>query len=268
MWNTLSSGTGDDVVLIVDFSADSGRLTSGFSDLVPLLPDRYPVRAPHHGTWGDLTGVDPATTLAEWLASAGSFGPEVVAVVGHCVGCRLAGGFADRIASPEPPPLIFIDPLPVLPQNLLHEYVEAVNQFAPVLGPEVVARAVAWAEERAEKDPDLITLGRGLSRSFVELVADGCQALGIGPEYGDQLVHRLSGYLSYLVTAAMAPPPQHGPALVVSSHEPVPAALALDYPGTRRLDIPRDDLLRSQEVADLVTQVLATGRAGPATTGA
>lgn len=256
-WNTLSAGTSTECVLIVDFSADAGRQTGSFSDFVSLLPGRYTVWAPDHGTWGDPTDTDPAARLAEWLAGADRFGPDVVAVVGYCAGYRLAAAFADHLAGPTPPALILLDPLPVLPQTLLHEYVQAVGQFAPVLQPEVVGRAVEWAKERAKQDNDLLTLARRLTASYTDLAADGCRELGIETEYGEQLVRRLSGYLSYLVIASTAPPPRHSPTLVLRSSEPVSAALPETYPDAPRLNVSRADLLRSQEVADMVTRVLA-----------
>lgn len=258
-WNTLSAGTSAECVLIIDFSAEAGRQTGSFSELVPLLPGRYTVWAPHHDTWGDPTDTDPAARLAEWLAGAGHFGPDVVAVVGYCAGYGLAAAFADHLAGPKPPALILLDPLPVLPQTLLHEYLEAVGQFAPVLQAEVIGRAVEWAKERAEQDNDLLTLARRLTASYTDLAADGCRELGIDTEYGEQLVRRLSGYLSYLVIASTAPPPRNGPALVLRSSEPVSAAWAEPYPDAPRLNTSRADLLRSQEVADMVTQVLAGG---------
>jgi hypothetical protein len=246
-------------VLIVDFSADAGRQTGSFSDLVPLLPSRYTVWAPHHDTWGDPTETDPAARRAEWLAGADRFGPDVVAVVGYCAGYGLAAAYADHLAGPKPPVLILLDPLPVLPQTLLYEYVEAVYQLASVLQPEVVGRAVEWAEERARQENDLLTLARHLTASYAGLAADGCRELGIETEFSEQLVGRLSGYLSYLVIASTAPPPRNSPALVLRSREPLSAALAEPYPDAQQLNISRADLLRSQEVADMVTRVLAAG---------
>lgn len=53
MWHTLRVGTGSEIVLVVDFSADAGREAAGFSDLVPLLPDRHTVQASRRTTWTD-----------------------------------------------------------------------------------------------------------------------------------------------------------------------------------------------------------------------
>lgn len=255
-WNTLRVGTGDQVVLVVDFSAEASRLTAGFADLVPLLPERYTVRAPQRTTWTDHPDDPPTARLDAWLAGAGQVGAEVVAVLGYCAGCRLAAAFADRVAGPTPPAVVLLDPLPVLPQTLLHEYEEAVGRLAPGLDPDVVARAVTTARDHANTDADLDELAGWLGRAYATLAVEGCRELGIDDEFAEQVVARLTGYLRYLTIAAVAPPSGNAPALVLRSNEPLPAVLAREHPTARRLDVPRAELLGNRETAELVTRAL------------
>lgn len=270
MWDTLRVGTGSEIVLVVDFSADTGRETAGFGDLVPLLPDRYTVQAPLRSAWtdGEDGTVGPTARLEQWLSTAAQFGPEVVAVLGYCAGCRLSAAFADRIASPTAPVMVFFDPLPVLPQSLWQEYAKAVTQLAPGLGDSVVGQAIEHARVQADATTSIDELARWLSDSYADLAPRGCEELGIGAEFAEQLVSRLARYLRYLAIAAAAPlSPGSSPALVLRSHDPVPAALLehadslrLAHADVRQLDMPRVELLGSQEAADLVTRLLS-GRA-------
>ncbi|MEU9506723.1 hypothetical protein AB0D32_10630 [Micromonospora sp. NPDC048170] len=264
-WHTLRVGTGDEVVLVVDFSAEASRAVAGFDDLVPLLPDRYTVRAPSRAAWlGDPESVAGSDArLAAWLATADSLGPEVVAVLGYCAGCRLAAAFVDRIVVPTPPATIFFDPLPVVPWTLCHEFVKAVTPLTPGLGQDVVERAVEQARAETDRTVDLDELARWLSTSYAGLASRGCEEIGIEPEFTEQLISRLTEYLRYLTISAATPAaPGPAPTLVLRSREPVPAELR-EYPVARQLDVPRAELLASQEAADLVTQVL-TGRKLPA----
>ncbi|NBE84047.1 hypothetical protein [Micromonospora rubida] len=274
MWHTLRVGTGSEIVLVVDFSADAGREAAGFSDLVPLLPDRYTVQATRRTTWTDDADgtVDPTARLQEWLSTADLFGPEVVAVLGYCAGCRLSVAFADRIAGPIPPAVVLFDPLPVVPQSLWQEYAKAVTQLAPGLGEAVVDQATERARAEAEAATGAGELARWLSGSYADLAPRGCEELGIDVEFAEQLISRLTGYLRYLAIAAAAPLSSgHAPALVLRSQEPVPSELLehadarqLEHVDARQLDTPRVELLRSQEAADLVTRLLA-GRSRDAT---
>ncbi|WP_405115077.1 hypothetical protein OG559_11640 [Micromonospora sp. NBC_01405] len=257
-WHTLKVGTGGEVLLVVDFSAEASRAVAGFDDFVPLLPDRYTVRAPSRAAWADNTDspVEPDAQFAAWLATADDFGPEVVAVLGYCAGCRLAAALAGRIATSTPPALIFFDPLPVVPQTLSYEFVKAVTPLAPGLGQDVVDGAAERALSQAESATSLDELARWLSTSYADLASRGCAELGIETEFAEQLISRLAEYLRYLTIAAATPStPGPMPALVLQSREPVPAALH-EYADARRLDVPRAELLGSREAADLVTQVL------------
>ncbi|MEU9509355.1 hypothetical protein AB0D32_24105 [Micromonospora sp. NPDC048170] len=268
-WHTLRVGTGDEVVLTVDFGADAGRTTAGFADLVPLLPQRYTVLVSSRTAWTGEPGgaAGPSARLDAWLASADQFGPEVVAVVGYCAGCRLAAAFTERLPGPRPPALVLLEPLPVLPRTLWYEYSEALTRLAPGLGEDVVEKANerAWARADATGTgaTDIGDLAGWLSSSYAELATRGCAELDIDTEFADQLVHRMTGYLDYLTIAAAAPATDPAAALVVRSHEPVPAELdgQLDELGARRLDLPRLELLGSREVADLVAGALPS-RAG------
>ncbi|MER7420192.1 hypothetical protein ABT346_25990 [Micromonospora peucetia] len=258
-WHTLRVGTGDEVILVVDFSAEASRAVAGFDDLVQLLPDRYTVRAPSRAAWADVPGgvVGPEAQLASWLATADDLGPEVLAVLGYCAGCRLAAAFADRIAAPTPPATIFFDPLPVVPQTLWYEFVKAVTPLAPGLGQDVVDRAAEQAGAQTDTTANLDELARWLSTSYADLASRACEEIGIETEFAEQLISRLSEYLRYLTIAAATPPvPGPAPALVLRSREPVPAEL-WEHADARQLDVPRAELLASQEAADLVTQVLA-----------
>lgn len=256
-WNTLRVGTGDEVVLVVDFSAEASRLTAGFADLVPLLPDGYTVRAPQRTTWTEHPDGTPSVRLAAWLAGAEQVGPEVVAVLGYCAGCRLAAAYADRIAGPNRPAVVLVDPLPVLPQTLLHEYEEAVERLAPGLAPDVVTRAVTAAREHAASYTDLAELAGRLSHGYAALAVEGCRELGIDDEFADQLVARLAGYLRYLTIAAAAPASDTPPTLVLRSNEPLPAVLAREYPDAQQVAVSRAELLGHPTTAELVTRALA-----------
>ncbi|WP_433350238.1 hypothetical protein [Micromonospora sp. CA-111912] len=65
MWQTLRVGTGNEIVFVADFSVDAGREAAGFSDLVPLLPDRRTVQSPCRTSWTDGAdgAVDPTAQL-------------------------------------------------------------------------------------------------------------------------------------------------------------------------------------------------------------
>ncbi|MEH0971285.1 hypothetical protein V6U77_09155 [Micromonospora sp. CPCC 205546] len=263
-WNTLRTGSSDEVVLLVDFSAEASRMTAGFSNLVPLLPERYTVRAPQRAAWTGETdgGAGAAARLEQWLATADQFGAEVVAVLGYCAGCRLSAAFADRLTGPTPPAVVFLDPLPVFPETLLHEYQEAVNGLAPDLEPAVVELATRQAQDRVGTAADLTELATWLSGSYRALAVEGCRKLGIDDEFTEQLVARLTDYLQYLTIAAAAPPPRSAPDLVLRSNTPMPSVLTQEYPAAELVDVPRADLLGSREVADLVTRVLSADAAG------
>lgn len=206
----------------------------------------------------DLTAAAYADRL---IARHGPFG-DVDAVLAYCMAAPIAQEVAARVsAGRDPVRMILFDGEPATPAAVADQYMTTVKQVAEQLGTSAVADDLDVAT-LAERPAETLAWMRGnLVRLAVDALADGDDdedAL----DTAEALAEFYLDWLAHLVAAHNASWPAWGGEVyhVVSSEH----TYVGNWPGARattlfRCEVPRRDLLRRTEVADLVVSCLRKG---------
>ncbi|GAA4443875.1 hypothetical protein GCM10023170_020760 [Phytohabitans houttuyneae] len=221
-WRPLRAGAGSEAVLGVDFTQARVRAQAGFAQLVPMLPEPYPVWGTVEEGW-QLPG-DPAARLSGWLAASEDL--RARAVLGYCAGaplaCALARHLADRTGAPVD--VVLFDPSVAGPLTLYYQFDAALGSLAAVLAEAEVAAAREAALRDAEAAGDLDALAATLAGRYTALAGPACASQGVPASIADQMCTRLATHLGYFALSAaaeLAYPPE---TLIVLSaeHDPPP----------------------------------------------
>lgn len=255
-WRLLRPGSGQGVVLSVDFTLARVRAQANFGDLARLLPEGPAVWGTGETCWPAASG-NPTDQLEHWLRRSRDFGGEVRAVLGFCAGASLARALADRLTGggDPAPAVILLDPVAANAQTMIDQCDVAVRRIAaPPGGPS--SGAVLPDPPELPDAVDLDVLATLLTERYAAVAAPICAAQGVPPAITEQLCQRVETNLRYLALCATADPPATAPALLVFSRDHVPPA---GMRGGRevRLDVGQNELLADADVALAVAGALA-----------
>jgi hypothetical protein len=264
-WRVLAPGSGDRVLLAVDFGP--GRSEAGFGDLVANL-------APEPAVWetvfaaqtaDPVTGTDPHRCLRRWVDDVTTAGLRVCGVLGYCAGsalARQAAGLLRTSGLPEPPVVLF-DPALVdggliqqlfafsvegyqglLSDDQIHAALAAAAGFTGALGPDIGRQPPAALADAM----------RGLQDVYDGVVHTVCDLLDAGEQVGQEFSERFAAFLGYLVTAGRAGASPGGTAtIIVSEHHRLPDAFGVE---DHRVPTSREALLADPAVARIVAEAL------------
>jgi hypothetical protein len=255
-WRPLGGGRGkegDGIALMLDFEA-VGRPEACFADLAPML-------GPPLDAWTAAQPDHPAVTAGAYLGFWGSglreSGHEVHAVLGFCVGGVFAAALAEQIGGWQrrPPAVVLLDPEPPTAATLLKQFGNAMSALAAVSSEAELAPA-REAVARLGGASDLRALGGELSSLYQKTSRPALERIGLKPDYRADLAASFRSLMSYLAAAGdVRPGPGWAAATaIVSATAPGrPAGVAREVP----VGVAHADLLRSPEVARLVSELLA-----------
>ncbi|MGW1738269.1 hypothetical protein ACWCPQ_05610 [Nocardia sp. NPDC001965] len=256
----LTRGTGELLVVAVDFDLTS-RDEAGFRDLAQLLPAAVTV-------W--LTAQPPATVTATvsgeayavwWADRLAAAGADVGAILGYCAGGVFASALADEVARRQGhrPATVLLNPGRPTSGSVLRDIrnsLSALTSLTVAERDDLIDQADVllrqWPQDVAGTLDRVLTLYREAAYTAFERV-------GIAPDVGAELIDVFASYTAYLRAAsALAARPQWSAATTLSSvdDDADPDFTAHRVPTA----VPRRDLLRSPEIAHLVTTAIRPGR--------
>jgi hypothetical protein len=201
-WRVLSEGTGNDVVLAVDFDA-TGRAEARFTDLAKALDPQFTIWETVPQEVSTEIGTPGETFLSAWLAEVRDSGRTVSAVTGFCVGTVYASAMAERIADwqASPPRLVLFDP--ELP-SLLAVYAwfsRAVDAVSAILGEQAAADAKAAAAVAAEGYPSLPAFGRQIAAIYRDAAKPAFERLELDDRRAAEFLGMFSAFIAFLAGA-------------------------------------------------------------------
>ena len=258
-WETVSDSGRREVVLAADYSVN-GRHEAGFDELATRLGDKFTIWGTLAPSVGDEVGMTSEQYLDRWLDDVRSSGREVSAVLGYCASSSFAGVIAEGVAKwqERAPRVILFDPAPATAWTILHfAFFKVIESLAGTLSDEeiVEVQKAGW-QVAAEYGEDMEAFGTKIVDVYREVGDKAFERIGLNAQNGDQLTAWFRGYVSYLIAASeFSDQSDLSQATVICS-----SALA-EPPGEvqqeLRFDVDHADLLRSDEVARTLTELLA-----------
>jgi hypothetical protein len=254
-WRVLRDGNPKDVVLAVDFYAP-GRAEASFEDLAARLGGDYQIWECVQPALGDETGMNSDDYLARWIDAIPA-DVNIRGLVGFCVGGIWASALGELIAMRRGtmPPIVLFDPEPVTGLVLFWQYHKILDKMGTILTSEELGNAKVAGIQVQENNEDLSVIGDQLIKLYREVGHIGLERLGLDRTRREEMMALFDSYISYLVAAGeLSPASDLSTSVVVSSDSP---ADGRDY-GSREVpfDIDRHELLRTDEVADLVAGIV------------
>ena len=261
-WKTLSGDTGDDLVVAMDFEA-AGRAEACFADLVPLLD---PARQVWIATQPDA-GAGAADRLRYWSDGLRASGRKVRAVLGFCAGGLYAAALAETVAQWQDalPDVVVFDPEPPTPDTLVKQFDNTVRSLASVLSEtelEEVREAVRRVAAEHADPAELNSLGDALAAVYRECSGPALEKIGLRADFREDLAATFESLMGYLAAAADVPL-SDGWASVTAIVSATPIWEPAGVLRAIRTDVAHADLLRSPEIARIVSDELQEDRHRP-----
>ncbi len=251
-WERLSNGSGQGIVLAVDFEA-VGRPEACFSDLVTILDPPREVWAVTQPAAGQDMPASADAYLRYWSGGLREGGWEISAVLGYCAGAVFAAALAEQIAQWQATPVaVLLDPEPPTGATLRKQFGHAMRGLA------ASGAQLGWVREslgRLGDSPDLSWLAAELSSLYKQASEPVFFRIGLGPEMQADLLASFRSLMSYLVAAASAGAGERwASATAIVSAVPIcePDGVVCQI----RTGVDHADLLRSPVVAGLVSKLL------------
>lgn len=248
-WRRLGTGTGDGVILCVDFGPRTGQRGFGrLADNLRAVSPAYSIYAavPPHSRGGLRASTDPQRYLRCWLAPIAEARPRVRAVLTFCVGGRFAGPMVRAVTGlgRGEPAVVLLDPTVVSAASLCAEFDDGLDSLrAHFSAAELTAvreRVRGWGE-----GTDLVTVAEALCVEHRALVGTAFARAGLQDHLVDAMCGRFTTYLGYLVAAGrVGQDDTSTPATVLLSRDHPPADGYL-----RRFQVRNEELLGAVEVA-------------------
>ncbi|MER5640644.1 hypothetical protein ABT095_27315 [Kitasatospora sp. NPDC002227] len=257
-WDILNDSGEGELVLAIDYSVN-GRREAGFRDLAANLGAGVSIWETLAPPVGEEEGLTSADYLNRWLDEVKASGRPVKAVLGYCASSAFASAIADGIAQwqAEAPRPVLFDPTPSTAWTILHfgffKVIESLT--ASLAETDVVEAQKAGFEAAARNGEDLEVFRTEIVRIYAELGEKAFTKLGLNADMGGQLVAWFRGYVSYLIAAAEFTGRYDLSATTVicsSALEESPGEVLAEY----RFDVDHSDLLRDNEVAKTVSELL------------
>lgn len=254
-WTRLAAGPDSGLVLAFDFDMTS-RGEAGFRDLVALMPGPvamwHNVRPPN-----DLACDAYMSWWAEELEAADA---EVAAVLGFCSGCGFAAEIAGRLGlRGRRPHLVLLDPGRPDRATLEKDFAAAISGLTPLTAHERARATAELASELTRFQHDFAAVAARTRDAYRTASRTAFDRVGVDPDVGAELVAVFDGYTRYLQAAQALPArPGWSPATTVTSAR---RTASPDFGGPHiSTSFARRDLLRTPDIARLVSEVIQTGR--------
>jgi hypothetical protein len=251
-WERLSPGSGQKIVLAVDFEP-VGRPEACFSDLVTILDPPREIWEAAQPAVGQDKPASADAYLSYWSDGLPEGDWEISAVLGYCAGAVFAAALAEKIASWQAAPVsVLLDPEPPTGATLRKQFEHAMRGLA------AGGAELSWVQEslgRLGDSPDLSLLAAELSSLYQQASAPTFARIGLGPEMQADLFASFRSLMSYLVAATdVGAGKGWASATAITSAVPVcePVGVARQI----RTGVDHADLLRSPLVAGLVSELL------------
>jgi ABC-type multidrug transport system fused ATPase/permease subunit len=201
-WRVLSEGTGNDIVLAVDFDA-TGRPEARFADLAKIIGspltiwETVPQRvSAEPGTLGE-------TFVSAWLAEVRASGRRVSVVTGFCLGSVYAGALAERIADWQAPPeLVLFDPELSAPVAVQTWFGKAVDALSALVGEQVAAEAKAAAAAAAAAYSGMPAFCRQIVDIYQDAARPAFQRMGLDERRAAEYIGMFSAFIAFIGGAA------------------------------------------------------------------
>ncbi|MFB6618377.1 hypothetical protein ACIGFK_42195 [Streptomyces sp. NPDC085524] len=267
-WKELSTGTGDEVVLAVDFDA-TGRGEARFSDFVPLLGSGFTVWETLPQAVASRPDLPADAYVKQWVDEVRTSGKRVKAVLAFCAGSVYAAAIAEEVEKWQGsfPQTILFDPERAAAASMYWQFHKAVGQMEAAVGAAEVGRVQDAAQRAQETCPSLGDLARRLLLLYHAIAQSACDKLGLDERRRAEMTETAGAFLTYLstaeqiepaaawlrstaITSATATSGLNGFRMLNPGHE---AALVADE---LRFDTPHVELLSSPVVAKAVTELL------------
>lgn len=281
-WRTLHEGSGDAVILAVDFDT-TGRTQAGFPELAAVWRPEATVLAalPPAGDVAPDAYVDhwlttlptpsaPSTrsTVPGTPAASGSGGvpapsarpdeeTRVIAVLGYCAGAVFAAALADRLAErrQDAPVLVLLDPELPDAEGLYEDYEASGRSLVTLLEPAEAEEFAAAARQTRSAHPggDPALVGPELAAAYARAVDAAAERLDLDDDIRDELAGSFTAYVRYLAAASTLDPlPTWAARATALTSTPPEHAVAHE----ERIDTSRGDLLRDSRTAEALNGVL------------
>jgi hypothetical protein len=268
-WRELVSGTGDDVVLAIDFDA-TGRPEARFADLAPRLTLGAAVWETVPLGMEKLAGPSGESYVKRWAEEVRASGRNVLGVLGFCAGGAFAPTLAETIGQwQQTPQLILFDPEIVTPLTMYWQFTKVIEVATSSLTPAELAAARDDARRAQERIPDIEPLADELLSIFRRVGGIAFPRLGLDTERGEEVVALFASFIGYLCAAGQFDPlDAWQQATVVSSTSPTsglngfrqlnPGYTAALAASELVFDTTHATLLSNDEVASTASTLLAS----------
>lgn len=259
IWDIISDSGEGDVVLAVDYSVN-GRREAGFRDFAALLGPDVNVWETLAPPVGEEEGMTSAEYVARWVDVVRDSGRRVSAVLGYCASSAFASAIAEGVAAHQdvPPKPVLFDPTPSTAWTILHfGFFKVIESLSTSLSEEeiVEVQKSGW-EAAARNGEDLEAFRTEITAIYQKTGELAFGRIGLTPDLGEQMVAWFRGYVAYLIAAAA-----YTGAFDLTRTTVVCSSALEESPGEvldeLRFDVDHSDLLRSDEVAAAVAEVLA-----------
>jgi len=265
--NVLHQGSSGRLVLAADYSAP-GRLTATFTDLVSRLGSAHTVwetAPPPFGTESSMSGEDH---VRRWLEDVRDAAMPVHAILGFCAGAVFAAALAERVEQWQGtrPTLVLFDPESPSRDVLHLQYHKMVNgSLASVLSPTELAEAQRAGWEAKAQDSGLLEMAVALGKHFTEYGGPALERTRLEHGRSEQFLDIFSSSMCYLAASTDFDATRTwATATSISSNTAERGLNRLDEEQRAasvaheiRFDISHTDLLRTDEVARSVAELIA-----------
>ncbi|MCQ9177703.1 hypothetical protein KMT30_01285 [Streptomyces sp. IBSBF 2953] len=257
IWDVLREGGREDLVLVVDYAVN-GRQEAGFKDLVARMDSDHTFWETLAPPVGEEVGLSPEQYLDRWLDAVQAGGRNVSAVIGYCASSNFAGVIAEGVGRRQetPPKLVLLDPTQVTSWTILHfGFFKVLESLRSMLSEEEIMAAQREGWEIAQANENLEDFRAEIVALYRRLGETAFERGGLKADIGEQLVAWFAAYMAYLIASgAFAGRYDTGEAVAVCSS--VLEETHMEFKQELRFDVDHTELLRTDEVAEAVAELL------------
>jgi hypothetical protein len=255
----------DQLVITADFAA-TGRTTATFHDLAGRLSADCSIWEIGPVPYGQEPGFTGAGQVDRWIRDIRDSGLNTHAVIGFCGGNAYAAALAERIGEWQPPPrLILLDPGIPTPTMMVQHVEGWLRRFASSFSAAQLDQAQQELQDIAALGDQPLAMAAELGDFFGRVISPGLIRFGNSPKASDDFAKLVTGYLYWLAGAIQLDPrPLWRTAPALNSNSPgfglflaPPQERATLVGSAQYFDVPHADLMRTDEVAAAVDELLS-----------
>lgn len=254
----------DKLIVTADFAA-TGRTAATFHDLVERLSIDSNIWEIAPLPYGQEPGVTGSGQVRRWIADIRGSGLLVHAVIGFCGGSAYAAALTEQISGwQRAPRLVLLDPGVPVPTMMTAHIQGWLGRLAGKFSADETEQAGLELAAIAAANEDPLDTAARLGQFFGQVVAIGLTRSGHSEQAAAGFTKLVTGYLHWLAGAMQFDPrPLWRTAPALNSNSEgfglflVPPEERPHLVGSARyFDVPHFDLMRTDEVAAAVDELL------------